>query len=334
MKNKYLLIVALVFACTGMGMELPEKPAEQVSFGLLPEELKEYILLHFAHANTAEEARGNILRFMKIYPAFAYDKITNGYLINELADTFYEGNRVQAAIALGTPGARAWLANYLAEEKKVGQVARSPLFDALHANNNKVVIFLINTGINPNTRDIRLGRTPLMVVAGKGNLLLINFLLEKGANIDQQDKQGMSPLMYATRNGENKAVALLVEKGASLDLTNKAHFTALYWAIHKSHPEIAAYLIAHNAAVDIPDTNGDTPLMETAKHELPKIAQLLLSKGANVNAQNLQGKTALLFAASTENSKLVKILLDGGANPNISNNDQAEIGITGDREIG
>jgi ankyrin repeat protein len=43
---------------------------------------------------------------------------------------------------------------------------------------------------------------------------VVKLLLEKGAELETEDRHGWTPLSYAARNGHEAVVKLLLEKGA------------------------------------------------------------------------------------------------------------------------
>jgi len=316
MKLKQTFFISLlILTISAQAMESPEAamPLEHAA-----PEIKQQILLNVATGSTAKEAIQNLLHFTQVSRAFApflNDEYTNTLLIRKLAKNYYNGDFLKAALELNTQGARQWMAKYLADEKAAKE-ARTPLFKAIYANNTKAAINLINAGLDANTTEAKLSRTPLMAAANNGNIELINFLLSKGAIIDKQDNHGMSALLYAIRAGKFDATKLLIDKGASISIANASGFTPLIWAIHKKHPKIAQYLIENNANVNISDKSGVTPLMEAAAHNIPEILQILIQKGANINAIDKKGYTALINAALEKNSSgNIKMLLQAGANP-------------------
>ncbi|CAI8013448.1 Putative ankyrin repeat protein RP714 [Geodia barretti] len=67
--------------------------------------------------------------------------------------------------------------------------------------------------------------TMMMAVEKFGNAEVISRLLQPGANIDVQDKEGNSLLMIATRMGWTDVVSLLINAGAALDLQNKVQLS-------------------------------------------------------------------------------------------------------------
>lgn len=315
MKFKMLVLTIL----TATAINTMEEPPESVTtLEHLPKEIHAQIILNLVAGNTAQDAINNILNFTKVNKTFApflNDEYTNKLLIQKLAGKYFNNNVIKAAQELNTAGARLWLASYLAQGKQQKQEAVSPLFAALNAKDNKSVINLINAGLDVDTRDKKLSKTPLMVAAHNGDLVLMDFLISKGAAIDSSDKHGLTPLFYAIRNGKIEAVKLLLDKGALIEATNNVGSNSLKWAIHKKQPAIAKLLIDKNADIASSDKKGTTALMEAAQHNLPEIAQLLISKGADVNAVGKDGFSALIDAAFEKSPEIVALLLQAGANP-------------------
>ncbi|KAL8821016.1 MAG: hypothetical protein Q9223_000892 [Gallowayella weberi] len=78
--------------------------------------------------------------------------------------------------------------------------------------------------------------------------ILIDFCLDKGADIDNKDINGLTPLMMAVTAHKNiAAVRVLVVHGASVLATQNKGWTALDLAIRGNFDEAAEYLFQHIA---------------------------------------------------------------------------------------
>ncbi len=55
-------------------------------------------------------------------------------------------------------------------------------------------------------------RTFLILSASKGNISILNNLIELGSNIDFQDKNGYSALHFAVQNNQVEVIDILIKK--------------------------------------------------------------------------------------------------------------------------
>lgn len=105
-----------------------------------------------------------------------------------------------------------------------------------------------------NTRDSSTGQTALHIVAARRDATWLGFLLQKGANPDLRDKQGVTPLMLATQLRFIDGVRVLLSKKAKVDETNNQGETALIRAVQLRDSELTRILLAGGADPDLPDT--------------------------------------------------------------------------------
>ncbi|KAI0407382.1 hypothetical protein F4802DRAFT_605555 [Xylaria palmicola] len=76
-------------------------------------------------------------------------------------------------------------------------------------------------GVNPGPNVIETSRTPLSYAAENGHEAVVRVLLEKGADLEAEDKYNQTPLLYAAENGHKAVVRVLLEKGADLEAKDK-----------------------------------------------------------------------------------------------------------------
>lgn len=142
----------------------------------------------------------------------------------------------------------------------------SALMKAAWMGHSEMLEFLLEKGADVNLTDSG-SASALLVAVYKGHLEVAILLVEKGAALDQADNGGLTPLMKATANGHLEMVALLLEKGAIANLAGGlGHFkrTPLMEAAMMGFYEITALLLENGAAADHPDINGLTPLITAA----------------------------------------------------------------------
>src|ERR1043166_2706932 len=84
-------------------------------------------------------------------------------------------------------------------------------------------------------------------------------LIDKGADVNQPDRNGVTPLMAASELGF--ATSLLLEHKAKVNVADKSGKTPLMYAMGNRGLGAAMDLIAHDAKVNARDSQGRTALM-------------------------------------------------------------------------
>jgi hypothetical protein len=96
------------------------------------------------------------------------------------------------------------------------------------------------------------GKTPLFSACQSGRMIVIEYLLQNGADPDIPDNQGMTPLLWASKSGHFNIVDLLCKANANVNATYTDTQTDLFWsalsaaAVNK-HEFIVYYLLLHGA---------------------------------------------------------------------------------------
>ncbi len=169
----------------------------------------------------------------------------------------------------------------------------------------------------PNSGDINargeLDRTLLHLASEAGEFDKVKLLLDRGANIEVQDKFGYTPIFLATQSGKWSIVRLLLDKGANIDAQDKEGKTLLYFANQKDNLDMVQFLLDRGANIEIQDKLAWTPILYAAQSGEWDVVKLLISKGAKFNNEiTIQG-TPLHFAVQEGNLDMIGFLLDEGA---------------------
>jgi ankyrin repeat protein len=129
-------------------------------------------------------------------------------------------------------------------------------------------------------------REPLYLAASQGHLHCIQYLVEQGADVNEQDAaDGRAPIHTAAANGNFDCLVYLVKHGANVNAAlNKSadsHNTSLLLASLNGHLTCVEYLVQQGAPVNgLPD--GKSPLEAAAtKHGNTHVISWLLSNGAD-----------------------------------------------------
>lgn len=140
----------------------------------------------------------------------------------------------------------------------------------------------------------------MFVSAIKGNIETIRNLVDKGANVNVQDSDGMTPLMMLItwQKFSIEHLKCYIELGADLNIANREGLTLfLYLASDKTlSPEIIKVLVQNGADINARDTQGNTPLMVSAQCGTltSELLRAFVECGANVNARDDNGRTAMM----------------------------------------
>ena len=194
-----------------------------------------------------------------------------------------------------------------------------------HALRNKGIPFgilssLVKNGANLNTRRKYDKCTPLMSVTQSCGIYeeqLVTWLVENGADVDLQDKDGLTALHYACKTDNScEVVSCLIKNGANINACTGNKVTPLMRAAKKGNSDVVSLLIAHGANVDLQDKDGDTAFHYTACEEdsldkmpMEKTILKLLTAGASCLCKNSHGLTPLLATSNSSNRTSVLFLI-------------------------
>lgn len=182
-----------------------------------------------------------------------------------------------------------------------------PLIHMINWDYFDLVKILVEKGakIEENVMD-----TALHLAAQNGNFDMFSYLVEKGGNVRKKGmhlfiavatvlgfRQEVSPSRL-------KIIDYLIEKGVDINEKNDQGWTALSQttAAAKCSCQLAKYLIARGAKVDERNNEGRTPLMMAVTAICFEMVECLVENGADVTAKDKQGKTVLDIAQESAKS--------------------------------
>ncbi|XP_059174819.1 putative ankyrin repeat protein RF_0381 [Physella acuta] len=151
---------------------------------------------------------------------------------------------------------------------------------------------------------------------------MINVILRYLRNLNTTDENGDTYLMLALLIPELFSTAcLLLQKGANVNLQNDDGMTALHLAVLQNSKQNIHILLQYNANVNIKCNKGQTALHLAVKMKTHQNVSTLLKNKANVDIQSNYGQTALHIAVMRQSMPCVMILLDYKANTNLKTGD-------------
>lgn len=159
---------------------------------------------------------------------------------------------------------------------------------------------------------------PVADAAMTGDVARVRALLERGADVNAAQGDGMTALHWAAMNGSVELAELLISAGAYVDAgTRIGSLTPLHLASKAAQGALVERLLAAGADAKRPTSNGGvTALHYAADSGDGRAVGALLSAGANANATEPGwGQTPLMFAAAKNRVEAIRLLLAGGADP-------------------
>ena len=169
-------------------------------------------------------------------------------------------------------------------------------------------------------------RTALHVAASEGCLEICKFLIDKGADVNAQDRWGNLPLDDAVLLGHDEIKVLLEGAGAHLG-TNTLRINNFIDAAAKgSLKTVQALLDASDGKLDIDQGDYDhrtaLHLASAAPGNLDMV-RLLCMKGANPNVVDRFGRSPLDDAVTAGRSDIAAVLRNYGATQNSQDQQKA-----------
>ena len=211
-----------------------------------------------------------------------------------------------------TPGIVRRLAEAGADVNAVGLMGFTALHRAASRGNLAVLETLVDLGANVAAASNDL-RTAIHEAA---NGEVVQWLAARGLSI-QGDGFSSSPLHEACRNGRIDAVRALIELGADVDAKSWNSSTCLHAAVCCSlggavAAAVTRQLLSAGADANAADEDGQTPL-HWVRHKA--CADVLLGAGADLEARDREGRTPICVLASQfrVETEVVLRLADRGA---------------------
>ena len=143
----------------------------------------------------------------------------------------------------------------------------------------------------------------------RGDLAAVQQLYANNADcIHAVDAKGFTPLIIAAYNDQPEIVNFLLQKGVDVNAQDAAGNTALMGVCFKGYRHIAKQLLNAGADVNMRNSNGAPALTFAATFGHLQIAQWLLEKGADLSLRDSRGKSPLDHAVIQENEAMVELL--------------------------
>ncbi|KAH8699326.1 ankyrin repeat-containing domain protein, partial [Phaeosphaeriaceae sp. PMI808] len=194
-----------------------------------------------------------------------------------------------------------------------------------YAANRALAETLHQHGANLFAKD-KYGMTPLHTACKIGRLDVIQFLLSKGAMVDEAAMAGWTPLLYSTCDEEDdfeEVAKILLDQGANIQAATTDGQTVLHGAARLGDTELVRYLVDHGANARAVNANAETALHNAARTSNAEAVRYLIDQGADVHAITTEGETILHAACSRASittlpsiSSILEIIFENGIDVN------------------
>ncbi len=181
--------------------------------------------------------------------------------------------------------------------------------------------------VNRRTHD---SRTYIFWAASRGNLALMEYLVEKGARTDLKDSHGYSLTQFTAASGQSnpKIYDFLIEHGADLKNEKDHHGrnVLLVAASRMKNLDLIDYFISKGLSLNTTDDHGNGIFNIAAQGGNTDVLKALVARGVSTEKNSRTNENAILFASrggrGSSNSLAVFQYLEGlGLEPNITSTD-------------
>ena len=194
----------------------------------------------------------------------------------------------------------------------------SELHRCKHGNDaEKAVELVLNDGLDINSPAL-CNRTPLLWASLSSSGEFTETLIDLGANVNaQRSDDKVTPLLLSAYWNNFMVVNLLLDHGADANIAKVDACTPLHKAVMKGNQNLVKLFLEKNALVNTQNADGDSPLHTAVSNGFFDITKLLIKKGSNVNLQNKEGRTPLFLSVKNKQKHLIKLLIENEADVTI-----------------
>lgn len=200
---------------------------------------------------------------------------------------------------------------------RLDEMERTMLVIAASYGHDVILQALLEAGANPNVR-CKQQLTALHYAIQGREVFSTKTLLRYGADPSAKDEQGWMPLHHAAWDGAGGCVEHLVKAGADVNARVPTGESALQIALQEANVNTARELVSMGADVKVKwAKSGATTLMLAMElNNATELITMLLEKGVDVNAVPKNGLTAFYTAVAMDDVALMELLLKHGAKIN------------------
>jgi ankyrin repeat protein len=228
------------------------------------------------------------------------------------SDSLKEGNFSQNAVSSQNPTASLTATQWQRQTNILFGNNPLPSFSdvsrVIEEKNLPRLKALLPNRVTPQSQDLY--NRCLTLAAEDGTLPIVQYLVEQGANINNQSYYGDTPLISAVQANQAAVVTYLLSKGALANLASN-YYRETPLSISVENGDIASTTALLNAGANLNAKNRyqRTPFLSAVIAGQVSIARLLAQRGADVQAKDNRGREALHYAVENRSPDMLNYLL-------------------------
>jgi len=191
-------------------------------------------------------------------------------------------------------------------KRRLQNGGQAALWECVQKGYKNLLEFILSCGSDINAfikvpENLQEKCTPLHIASLSGQIEVVSFLLDSGADVNIPNVNNDTAFHFAARSGNADIIKLLLDKGKSVNLTSTQATTPLGARLNKTNK------------------SGLSPLMMAAYNGKLEAVRCLVERGADINLYSDTNKSALLFAVEGVQLDTVRFLLKNAADINDNN---------------
>ncbi|XP_071041571.1 delta-latroinsectotoxin-Lt1a-like [Parasteatoda tepidariorum] len=191
----------------------------------------------------------------------------------------------------------------------------TPLHFAIFNRNTDVALELIETGIIDLSSLVDGNYTLLHLATATGLIKVIRELLQRGAIIEAETKEGYTALHLGAMRKEPEIVPMFIGKGAIVKARTKDGSTPLHYAAAAGRSHTVLYLLENGGSIRDANSAGRYPIHEAVTRGHSQVTQIFLDKDFKlVYERDKQGKSPFDIAAEHLCANIIYDFVDRGLN--------------------
>ena len=144
-----------------------------------------------------------------------------------------------------------------------------------------------------------------------GDLKEVKRLIERGADVNAPDSEGVTPFQRAAQGGDGDMIMALYRNGADIRAVDKDKNNMVHYAAEGGNMEFLNMLLDRGFSATDRNALGETPLFGAARGGRREAARLFLDRGADPRDMSYERTTLFHEAAYGGDPEIIKWVAEG-----------------------